>query len=69
MEAHLEFCTTTDRKHSLFENPKFSDFIITCEGTTWNVHKIIVSGHSDVFAKACGGQFKVSPESLLLKTF
>lgn len=49
---------------SLFENPKFSDYIFKCEGKTWNVHKNIVGCQSDVFEKACNGQFKVKSQSL-----
>lgn len=35
-----------------------SDFTITCGGHKWPVHRLCLSLHSSVLAKACNGDFK-----------
>ena len=50
--------------HRMFETQKFFDLTIKCRDREWNVHKNILSYRSELFAKACGGDFKVCSSSL-----
>ncbi|KAK5129241.1 hypothetical protein LTR08_003726 [Meristemomyces frigidus] len=44
---------------NIFSNSsKYADLILTYNGHEWKVHKVIVCLQSDVFAKACDGQFQ-----------
>ncbi|KAF2161982.1 hypothetical protein M409DRAFT_27708 [Zasmidium cellare ATCC 36951] len=45
---------------SFLESADLSDFIIKCNGTTFNVHRFLLCLHSDVLAKWCTGDFKES---------
>lgn len=39
---------------------KYTDLVIRLGEHEWCVHKVVVGGRSDFFAKACDGAFKVS---------
>ncbi|KAL9086306.1 MAG: hypothetical protein Q9165_007221 [Trypethelium subeluteriae] len=43
---------------SLFSEPKYSDFTITCNDRKWNVHKLVLCTQSSFFSKACDGAFQ-----------
>jgi hypothetical protein len=47
-----------------YDNIELSDFKIRCGSREWNVHKFVLSVHSDVLAKCCHGNFKVSYRNL-----
>ncbi|KAK4499023.1 hypothetical protein PRZ48_009535 [Zasmidium cellare] len=50
-----------------FYNSKdLSDFIITSNGSTWNVHRLLLCLHSDVFAKWFTGGFEYNIQGLKL---
>lgn len=38
---------------------KFSDFVISCKGREWRVHRLILPANSTFFEKLCCGTFKV----------
>jgi hypothetical protein len=49
---------TPEQGYALLTSGKNSDFVIECQGRTWNVHKVIISTVSDHFATLCQGGFK-----------
>lgn len=46
--------------HSILDTGKYSDFIITCQGDTYNVHKAVVCARSSFFDAADKFPGKVS---------
>lgn len=44
---------------ALRNSSEFSDFTITCDGSTYHVHKLILGTHSKVFARMFRSGFKV----------
>lgn len=55
-KAQTQFLRNTSQ---LFQNPKYSDFTINCDGRAWPVHKAIVCPHSKFFEAVCDGGFRV----------
>jgi len=49
-------------KYSYFEDGKFSDFTIVCDGTEHNVHRCFIAPQSKYFERACTGMFKEGAE-------
>ena len=41
-------------------NDTLKDFVVKCGASEWKVHGAVLSLHSSVLARACGGNFKVS---------
>jgi len=48
--------------HSYFEDGKFSDFTILCDGKEYNVHRCFIAPQSKYFERACTGMFKEGAE-------
>ncbi|SMQ51107.1 unnamed protein product [Zymoseptoria tritici ST99CH_1A5] len=61
-EERDAFCQRFAAYHN---NPALSDFTIICRGAKWNVHRFVLSVHSEVFAKSCDGNFKETQEAVL----
>lgn len=62
----------TDTKSALcgnlarfLDSPDLSDFAITSNGARWNVHRLVLSLHSDVLNKACDNEFKEGRDRVL----
>lgn len=49
---------------SFFDNAKYSDLTIQCEGKEFMVHQIIICPGSPFFAAACDGDFRVCYSNL-----
>jgi hypothetical protein len=58
---------TAEEGRQALESGKDSDFFIKCQGTTWNVHKVIISAGSEHFRLLCYGNFIVREISNLFK--
>lgn len=43
---------------------ELTDFVIICNGRSWNVHRTVLAMHSPVLLRACAGGFKVGSWSL-----
>ncbi|QPC62732.1 hypothetical protein HYE67_004963 [Fusarium culmorum] len=41
---------------------EFADAVINCKGQVFNIHRVVLSAHSNYFAKALGGNWKESIE-------
>lgn len=52
--------TLTNSPSSLLENDKYSDIRIECGDQAWQAHKAVICSHTEYFARACDGDFKVS---------
>jgi hypothetical protein len=48
--------------HSYFEDGKFSDFTILCDGKEYHVHRCFIAPQSKYFERACTGMFKEGAE-------
>ena len=53
--------------HSFYSSAQYSDLVIVCKQSKWNVHKIILGAQSEYFQKQCGGKFKVSTIKTVLQ--
>ncbi|ETS85218.1 hypothetical protein PFICI_03243 [Pestalotiopsis fici W106-1] len=54
-----------DQYGMLFKSEIFSDFKLTCNGTTIPVHRIVLATHSPVFRRAMTSSFKEAREGLM----
>jgi hypothetical protein len=46
------------------ESGELADFALKCEDYEWKVHRLILASGSNVFQKACAGDFKVRVSNL-----
>jgi hypothetical protein len=49
-------------RYSYFEDGRFSDFTILCDGKEYHVHRCFIAPQSKYFERACAGMFKEGAE-------
>jgi hypothetical protein len=49
-------------RYSYFQDGKFSDFTILCDGKEYHVHRCFIAPQSKYFERACTGMFKENTE-------
>lgn len=49
---------------NLFKTSQYSDMVLKCGNDSYHLHRSIVCERAAFFARACGGQFKVSHAGL-----
>ena len=62
MNLPADMTEQTLTRYSYFQDGKFSDFTILCDGKEYHVHRCFIAPQSKYFERACTGMFKENTE-------